>query len=324
MPSVEASKLDSMMKKVEGLLAKADHPNTPPPEADTARAMAERIMVKYKIEEEHLIKRGELKVDQFNVLFKRVSVAPYESPYADMYGALASYALNHCGGFGVWVGMESDESGRLMRVLEFIGYEADVRYAEALFMQARLVFADRMEPKVDPALSDAENVYRMRSAGMERIKVAKLMGWEKGGAKVTRLYKQACADRGEDPTLVGRDMNVKDYREAYISGFQNQFWDNLRRARMAVDTELDGGGLVLHDRKGRIQEAMYERYPSLRPSKTPATTRGKVKPYRWTKADQKRADRMYSGAGQAGMSAGKRAADEVNIKGQTPKRRLGE
>lgn len=325
MPDVNTDKLDSMMQKVEHLLTRADHPNTPPAEADTARNMAERIMVKYKIEQEDLLKRGEMTVDQFNVLFKRVKVAPVDSPYAQVYRDIAAYCVNHVGALGVWVGIEWGD-GVGSYVLEFIGYEEDIRYAEALLMHARLMFADRMEPKPMHDLSDEDNVYRMRSAGMERIRIAEVLGFGTTGsatAKVTRLYKKACEARGEEAVLTGRSMNVKDYREAYKQGFLNRLWSNMYAARNAVEAELDSGGIVLHDRKGRIQEAMYERYPHLRPDTTPATT--KVKPVKYkgpSAADMRRHERMMRGAGAAGGMAGRRAADEVNIKGQTPKRRI--
>lgn len=319
MPNAEAIKLDSMMKKVEALLARADHPNTPPEEADTARMMAERIMVKYKIDQEEMLKRGDLKVDQFNVLFKEVDVTPYGNEFFEVYRTMVAYATHHCDVLGVWKYRDGHA------LLEMIGYEADIRYAEALFMQARLVFADRMEPKYDPSLSDEDNVYRMRSAGMERIRVAKIMGWEKGGAKVTRLYKAACAKRGEDPALTGQGTSVKDFREAYKVGFLNELWQRLYNAKNAVESELDSGGIVLHGRKERIRESMYERYPHLRPGTEPVKANAKpVRPLKWTKADQRKAERMHSGGGRAGMQAGKRAASEININQGTPKRRLSE
>lgn len=317
MPDKNTDRLDAMMRKVEGLLAKADDAAATPEEADSARAMAERIMTKYKIEEEDLIKRGDLKVDGLNVMFKDVGVYPINSEYDEVYMYLVSAALDHCGVMGVWSGTVDG-----VRMLQFIGYEADIRYAEALFMSARLYFADRMEPKPNPNLSDAENVYRMRSAGMERRRVADLMGWVKGGAKVTRLYKQECERRGEDPVLTGQGVSVVDYRMAYAQAFKTEFWMRLCNARNAIDAEVDGG-LVLHGRKERVKEAMYQRYPYLRPdeSRTPAKRSTPAK-YRWTKADEKRWQRQNTAAGRAGQAAGKKAASEVDVHGATPKRRL--
>lgn len=320
MPNMETDRLDAMMRKVEGLLAKADDPAATPEEADSCRAMAERIMTKYKIEQEDLIARGDLKVNGLDILFKEVKVYNFQSEYRDVYATLMSYAAHHTGCTGVWTGFDDGE-----RVITLVGYEADIRYAEALYMSARLVFADRMEPKVDPNLSDEDNVYRLRSSGLERRKVAEMMGWVKGGAKVTRLYKAACEARGEDPVLTGQGMSVSDYRKAYALGFQNEFWDRLSSARTAIEAELEGSGLILHGRSERIQEAVYQRWPQLRPKTDVATTNQKPVKYRPpTKSDVRAWERMNNAASQAGRQAGKRAASEVDVAGQTPKRRLGE
>ncbi len=329
MPNQATERLDAMMDKVKNLLARADHPNTPPAEADTARAMAERIMVKYKIDEEALIASGDLSINGINVMFKDVEVYPSGSEFDDVYAGLAYYAAVHTGCQAVWSGWErNDSTGELMRVLQMIGYEADIRYAEALFFNARLLFADRMEPKRDPNLTDAENVYRMRSAGMERIRIARIMGWEKGGAKVTRLYKQECERRGEEAVLTGQGNDVRNFREAYAESFRTEFWTRLYLARQAIEAEIQEGGLVLHGREERVKEAMYQRYPHLRPDTTPKVRETKpakpAKEPKWTKADQRAADRRYTRAAQAGRQAGRKAAQEINIKGQTPKRRLGE
>jgi hypothetical protein len=319
------NRLDGMMRKVESLLARADHPNTPEAEAETARRMAETIMAKYKIEEEDLLARGDLKQDDLHVLFKEVHAYPMGTKYADVYRSLMSYAVHHAGCFGVWTGYDWATGNRIMTI---VGYEADIRYAEALYMGARLLFADRMEPKVDPSLSDKENVYRLRSAGMERRKVAELMGWVKGGAKVTRLYKQACEERGEDAALTGRGTSVNDFKDAYTDAFKNEFWSRLWRARSAIDAEV-GGGLVLHGREDRIKEAAYQRWPELRPvpvergiGEEPKSKATRL--HKETAADRKRAQRRYTAGGRAGIVAGRKAASEVDVKGSTPIKRLNE
>lgn len=318
--------LDNKMRHIDGLLAKADHPNTPAAEAAAARAMAERLMVKYRIEESTLIERGDLKVDGVVVQNRTVFVAPAESEFLMVYRYLMAYALHHCGVQGV--AKYETHDGVFGITIDAFGYEADIRYMEMLYNNARLVFADRMEPKPRPDESDEDNVYRMRSAGMERIRIASVMGFgttTSATAKVTRLYKKACAARGEDPTLTGRGNSVKDFRTVYADEFKAAFWERLSEARNAVEAEVLEGGLILHGREERVKEAMYRKYPSMRPdpNREPATVKArKAKPFRITKAMLKDAERRSSAAGQAGRAAGRKAADEINIKGTTPKRRL--
>lgn len=320
--------LDRKMRQIEALLATADHPNTPAHEAASARALAERLMVRYRIEEEDLIKSGNLRTDVIDVQMVRVAYSPLDSEFSDVYRSLLSYALAHTGCHGVFGSYERDDRDQLQSVMEVFGYEADIRYATLLFSNARLLFADRMEPKPDSVLSDEDNVYRMRSAGMERIRIADMMGWGRTNsatAKVTRLYKKACAARGEDATLTGRGNNVTNFRDVYVDEFKSTFWNRLWEARNAVEAEIREGGIMLHDREGRVKEALYVAHPSLRPQPRHADAKVKVrkpKPFKITKAMLKEQERRQSKAGRAGAQAGTAAANEVTIQGQTPKRRL--
>lgn len=319
--------LDRKMRQIEALLSTADHPNTPPNEASSARAMAERLMTKYRIEQEDLIKKGDLRSDVIDVQTVFVAYSPGDSEFHEVYRTLLSYAMYHTGCKGVYGLSGYDDHGVYQRRMEVFGYEGDIRYTQMLFTNARMLFADRMEPKPDPTMSDEDNVYRMRSAGMERIRIAGYMGYgttNSATAKVTRLYKAACKARGEEATLTGRGNNVTNFRDVYREQFVNTFWSRLWEARQAVDAEIRGSGLVLHDREGRVQEAVYVAHPSLRPSKTPVPYKaGKARKYRGpTKADMKAEERRNSVAGKAGGAAGLAAANEVSIQGQTPKRRL--
>lgn len=332
--TTEAERLDDMMRKVEGLLAKADATEFPG-EAAVLRANAERIMMKYRIEQEDLIKRGDLKVNQFDILYHEVNAYPLGGEFADVYRSLLNYAAHHTGCRLIWTGYTYVD-GIQFRTGTLVGYEADIRYSEQLFMNARLVFADRMEPKMDSGLSNEANVYRMRMAGMERIRIARAMGY--GGstsatAKVTRQFKAECKARGEDPTaLLGKGNSVTAFRAVYADEFTSTFWYRLWDAHQAIEKELEGGGLVLHGRKERVDEAVYVKWPYLRPVPVERSIEPKERTPAQKARDEKRADKerwkemekRLSRAGQAGARAGKAAADEVVINKGTPKRRLAE
>jgi hypothetical protein len=329
--TISKETLDKKMRQIESLLARADHASTPAAEAASARLMAERLMVKYRIEQEDLIKSGDLKTDVIDVQSVWINYSPMSSEFSDTYRTLLSFAIHHTGCLGVYGSGEVDEFGNWQLRMRVFGYEADIRYATMLFNNARLLFADRMEPKPDPSLSDADNVYRMRSAGMERIRIADMMGWGRTNsatAKVTRLYKAACKARGEDATLTGRGNSVTNFRDVYVDQFTTTFWTRLWEARQATDAEIREGGLVLHDRQGRVQEAVYVAYPRLRPAPVdPNAPKPKIKARKYrgpTKKDIAAMERRMSKAGQAGARAGTAAANEVTIQGQTPKRRLSE
>jgi hypothetical protein len=70
-------------------------------------------------------------------------------------------------------------------------------------------------------------------------------------------------------------------------------------------------------------EEVYKRWPSLRPSTEPAVRSTKPVKYKPpTKAEMRAWEKQHTPAARAGRQAGRKAASEVDVVGQTPKRRL--
>lgn len=333
--------LNSILDKIRKLIAVADDPNTVPEMAENYRAKAEQLMRDYRVEQEHLIAE-----DPTAVLpqVMRVVLAPNTSPYWQDYVNLWYYCAMHSEVRSqvLWE-YPTDRSGR-WAVATVVGYESDIRYAEYLFTAAQAVFSERIEPAIKPELSDAENIYRLRSSGIERRRVANML-WgldtHASHAKVGKVYKEQCALRGEKPALDGRGVSAKTFREVYAREFTYEFERRLRRARDGADSM--SGALVLKGRKERVDEAFYEQFPHLRPAPPGAMEKAEPcedckktkhdskkchlhRPRKFTKADRDRYNRMYnSAAAVAGSAAGASAASEVEIvRGTQPAGRLGE
>lgn len=315
--------LNSKMKTIQALLDRADHPNTPTAEADSCRAKAETLMRKYRIEEAQLAASAEGVRSTFTPVKRDIVVCPAGAAYYNTYWSIAYHTLNHCGVRFTHRWGNNDE-GVFSLIATVVGFESDVRYAEMLMTNARLLFAERMEPKRHADMTDEDNVYRMRNAGMERWRISELMGWGgnegSGPLKVTRVYKRACQQKGVDPkTLTGKGNSMKVYREEYVKGFVSGYYNLLWRARNAADT--GGGELVLANRKEMVDDAFYDAFPELRPKAEVGNngegrvkhTQRKAREYKATKADMKRWERANSAAGRAGANAGKRAAEEVKV-----------
>jgi hypothetical protein len=203
-------------------------------------------------------------------------------------------------------------------VAQAVGYAGDIRYATFIYTSARMTFMEKLEPQFKPELSEDENIYRLRSAGIDRQRIAELVWGKRGqreGEQVSKIYQKVCAERGEDPKVVGRGVNIKTYRTVYSQQFTATLNRRLREARDGVDTT--GGALVLHGRQERVDEAFYERFPEYRPSTTPQGDHVPTKKSRkkaWTAADEARWQRMnHSPAALAGKDAGAAAASEVEI-----------
>lgn len=229
--------------------------------ADAYRAKAESIMEKYKIDIDALL--GSKVLAEGVLLPTPVHFDIYvtrQGQFMQHYAQVWGEVYRHVGlrSKGYWLYRE----GTPEWTAGGVGFEADVQYAEMLFTTARMAFSERLEPKVDFKLSDQENVYRLRSAGIERVRIADIL-WGKTDpvflGRIGRLYKAECANRGEEALLSGRGVTGAAYREAYADGFVLELAQRLRRARSG------GNAMVLGNREQVLNEAFYARFPDMRP-----------------------------------------------------------
>lgn len=263
-------KHDKILGKVRGLLATADHPNTPPEMAETYRTQAELLMTKYRIEEATVMVNlpdGYTSDDRYKPVWRSLTLCGYTSEFAEYYRRLANMVAYHVEARGI----TKYEDGDI--ILEMVGYKADLEYGDMILTACLLEFGKRLEPKYDPARSNAENAWLLRSAGWERKRIAKVMfgDWttenemKAKNRKVTALIKAHCDAIGEDWNhLLGRGNNIAQYRKSYADGFVDQMTTRLYRLRAARGEE--GKAVVLQSRKENVDEAFYDRFPTYRPS----------------------------------------------------------
>lgn len=299
--AVSNQKLEAMLRKVRALLAQADHPNTTPAEAQTFRAKAEALMFRYRIDESQLAAAGDTSID---VQWSYVDVCNLGNEYRHFYEGIFERVAEHvgCRWHREFADVEVVEEGVRRRAvrMHYVGFPSDIRIADALFTAAQVAFATRLEPKYDPELSEQENAYHMRKAGMEGWRIAEAIWGTRGKMvccdkrdhwrtcvsceagrhdscelpsyndsnlyKARRLFKKEALERGEDPSvLLGQGNSMSVYRESYANGFYwelNQRLYHMRQSRGESSTELEIGG-----RKERIDAAFYERYPQYAPPK---------------------------------------------------------
>lgn len=308
---------ENILDKVRKLIALAEHANTGAAESETFRQKADALMFKYRIEEATLIASGRLSGESNMPNWRTVEVANYGSEFASYYQKIAVVVAQHVG-----ARIKFDYRDGMM-VANLCGYVADLMYAEVLMTSCILEFGRRMEPKVDPSLSNAENAYTLRAGGWERKRIAKVLfgDWETENEmkaknrRVTALIKAHAVSIGEDPNeLLGRGNNIAKYRLSYSHGFVDQIAVRLHRMRTANGE--DGSGLVLADRSERINESFYEKYPSMRPSesvqfkcdKCKAAKSGYCREHNWMKPRY----RTVRG-NAAGASRGRNAALHVDL-----------
>jgi hypothetical protein len=298
--------------------------------ASTYRTKAEELMVKYRLEQEDTLAVDPGAARPIQVDIDLVGNA---SKYKNHYYSMWYYIAKHCG-IRTHLEWKYTDAGYVVRAYA-VGYEDDIRYAEMLFTSARLVFTERLEPKVKPELSDQVNAYRLRSAGLERIRVAEML-WGNTDkvfmGRVGRLYKAECEERGEPAHLSGRGVTGKAYREQYADSFVTTFTGRLWQAQQSAGA---GGGLVLHGREERVTEAYYAFYPDRRPKAEVEAATEEPECAKCAKAKtQCREHKISYGrssagpdynsvAAQRGRMAGSAAAREVGIRGSAATPQVG-
>lgn len=297
--AVSDAKLEAMLRKVRGLLAQAEHENTGPAEAQVFRNKAEAMMHRYRIDESMLAMSGGASTSALGPEWSDIIVCAVSSEYRNFYIKLMRDVCVHVGVryADEWV---VKDGGGMNVVFHVVGFPSDLRIVDMLYTSAQLAFSMRLEPKYNPDLSEQENAYLMRKAGMEGKRIAKAI-WGAYGTttrcvdrksgyqcskcqegnpeecwntktnesnlyKARRLFKKEALARGEDPSeLLGQGNSMEVYRISYANGFVQELYRRLYEMRMSrAEGET---GIVLAGRQEAIDEAFYVRYPDRRPPK---------------------------------------------------------
>jgi len=320
---------DSILRKVQLLLAKAEDQAATPEESASYHAKAAELMAKYKIEEEQARATTPIAM-QTRPVVREMDVCSAGSDHFQSYYNMAVYAASHAGA------MVKHKWGRGQLIAILVGYDVDCRFAEMLFTSAKLVFQENMEPQRKADEPEALTAYRFRNAGKTRREVA-VMLWGKdvdksvaAHQKVQKWYEEEAARRGT-PVVSGRGVSRKDFVKVYCESFTSKFYQRLRLAADASDSV--GGAVELANRYQTVKEAFYEQFPSMRPGQVESASaytdkRTQAQKDRDARAAEREAEKrsaLYrSAAGRAGWAAGTAAAEKVDIQGIIPAKRLGE
>jgi hypothetical protein len=163
--------IDSVLRKVHGLIAKAEHPSTPPKEAAEAQRMADALMYKYKV--------NRVQADKAVPVAQRMKADKVEIPLVEdpslvgYMAALARSVARHCDcRIREYSTFRAD--GWHSRIY---GYQSDLSYYQILYAELRLQMVGALRPKYDPAKSIDLNAYLMHNAGMNWFDMAQMEGW---------------------------------------------------------------------------------------------------------------------------------------------------
>lgn len=145
---------EKILDRVAKLLAIAEHPNTPGPEADVALMQANKLIAKHAIEEA-LIRQHQT-VGERRALVNKQIVVGAGSGFSSTLRTVLHYAAD---ANRVSVAFLSTGADVLF------GADEDVAWVEMLFSMIKLQFLLKIDPKWDTAKSYDENVYNLKVAG---------------------------------------------------------------------------------------------------------------------------------------------------------------
>lgn len=145
---------EKILDRVAKLLALAEHPNTPAPEAEVALLQANKLIAKHAIEEALL--RQHQTVTERRALVNKQIVVGAGSGFSSTLRTVLHYAAD---ANRVSVAFLTTGSAVLF------GADEDVAWVEMLFSMIKLQFLLKIDPKWDTSKSYDENVYNLKVAG---------------------------------------------------------------------------------------------------------------------------------------------------------------
>lgn len=272
---------EKILELVRNLLARAEHPNTPAPEAELAQKQADKLMFKHAIEEAFLRASQSEKERKTPVQkeFKLVSEGTMEF-WPEMRTVLGEVAMaNRCRAVVAhYAGGD----------ITLVGFAEDVAWTEMLFTSIYFSFVRQINPKWDLKTSYDANVYNFKVAGYKWKEInaisrsnggpdhekyeedwwtGKPKGTGKIGGAMISAYKRHAKVLG-DTNLVSTQSH-----ESYRRQFTNSFCSHInRRLRdMADEHEKDvdstpGAALALVDSKQAVDDHFFDLFPQFRPA----------------------------------------------------------
>jgi len=254
---------DKILDRIQKILDRANHPNTPQEERDTALAMADNMMKAHQIEEAALRARN---VARGLTEAKRHEVTDEEIEWVDSFDEFMPTHRNVAALLAGLAGVEIVfKSGFGTSTIHAVGYPDAIGYFKMLWTGTYLVFSAQLFPKWNRNASPGENIrafveagykwdyvwHQARKEGQPFTRVAKGEtievacppadnGWMK------RQLKKAYDATGEEKPKLNH--GVKNYRNSYAEGFytslRSRVFDMMEQRRR-LEAQAEGGAQLV-------------------------------------------------------------------------------
>lgn len=185
------AKNTSALETIRALMARAEHPNTPPPEAELALRQANRMMARHAIDEAQArasMSEAERRAPVQEVWTWMSGHSEYHPYLRSMLEAIA--ANNRC--------MAVIASSYRDAEVTMVGFREDVDWVQMLYTSCQLTFLSKLSPTWNKELGIDANVYAFKVAGHSWNSIWGLMATHHFGIDDDRLHEEYTpyADRG--------------------------------------------------------------------------------------------------------------------------------
>lgn len=254
---------EDYIRKVEGLLNRANHPEANDQEREACLAAADRIMKKHRLDRAMLFQSG--KAPDREIIVKEYDAILAEK-YATNLGYMRDAVFRHCGVMfrPGW------------RRGTAVGYEEDVFFAEMLWSSVYMDFTTKMFPKWETHRSFDLNVYNLKTAGYSWPDVRDMalkhepsdqtgpLTFKNAGSKLRTAFKRECERRGEE--VRRQPQRPEAWRNGFAQGYESTLRSRLYVMAMK-DREAPGseGEIALLKDEDRVKQRFWEVFPEEHP-----------------------------------------------------------
>ncbi len=270
---------EKILELVRNLLARAEHPNTPAPEAELAQKQADKLMFKHAIEEAFLRATQTEKERKTPVkkAFKMTSEGTMEF-WPEMRTVLGEVAM----AYRCRAVVSHYAGGEIV----LVGFAEDVAWVEMLFTSIYFSFVRQINPKWDLSTSYDANVYNFKVAGYKWADInaiavrnggpdaekyeeswfGEMRGTGKIKGSMITAYKRHARLIGDDNLVSSQNHDA--YRRQFTNAFCSTINHRLRtlaREEKAEADSIPGAALALVDSRKVVDEEFYKLFPQFRP-----------------------------------------------------------
>jgi Protein of unknown function (DUF2786) len=261
---------EGMLRKIRSMLDRADHPNTPPEEAATARRMADDLMLKYSIEAYEVAYAAPAGTREKPALREYryfVDTSPYSrdelEQVAWLFASMCAYCRVKVGFHGVMYS-------------KVVGFERDLDLLDFMFTRIRMHISNTIDPQGDPSMSWVENLAYLKEAGKKWKDIHTVLRrlpdypyrdkeWGYNGRPwapaLTNAYTKFCKENGRHRVYDSPQV----WRRSFMEGYVSEVRTRIRQMQVANNEIREEFAIVLANVEDDLNAALYEQFPHLKP-----------------------------------------------------------